>query len=119
MQSGSRDDPNRARELAVLAARLADLTRRIESAREVDPATQPRDVVRFGATVAVRNVEGDRAGQVRQLTLVGVDESDPSSGKIAFIAPIARAITGLRVGDTVVFTGPRGEERLAVESIAY
>ncbi len=119
IQSRHRDDPDRARQLAVLAGRLAELTARIESAREVDPATQPADEVRFGATVRIRTVDGGRAGLVRDFTLVGVDESDPSSGRIGFTAPIARAVTGRRVGDTVEFTGPGGTERLVVDAVTY
>ena len=37
------------RQLAILAARMSDLTARIASAVVVDPRYQPRDAVRFGA----------------------------------------------------------------------
>ena len=118
-QARHREDPDRSRLLAVIAGRLAALAERIESAREVSPSSQPPDEIRFGATVSVRTAAGGKEGLVRTFTIVGVDESDPSAGKIAFIAPIARAVTGHRLGDSVVFTGPRGEERLTVEAIDY
>lgn len=119
VQARHRDDPDRPRQLAVLAGRMADLTGRIESAHLVDPAGQPRDEVRFGATVTVRTVSGGRPGLVRRFSLVGVDEAEPSAGRVAFTAPIARALVGHRVGEECAFTGPSGTERLVVESIAY
>ncbi len=55
------------------------------------------DVVRFGATVTVL-----REGDTRQtFRIVGEDEADPAAGSIAYVAPLARALTGKSVGDTV------------------
>jgi transcription elongation factor GreB len=44
---------------------------------------------------------------------------DEARGRIAFIAPIARAILGRGVGDTAVLDTPRGKELLQVVSIDY
>ena len=66
----------------------------------VDPRLQPRDQVRFGASVTLRTVSGERAGEERRLEIVGIDEADAAHGRVAFTAPIARAILGREVGDT-------------------
>jgi transcription elongation factor GreB len=50
------DEGGRDRRLAVLNARLAELTSRIASAELVDARRQRRDVVRFGATVTVSEI---------------------------------------------------------------
>jgi transcription elongation factor GreB len=48
---------------------------------------------------------------------VGVDEADAASGRVAFVAPLARALLGKRVGDAVTLRTPRGEEELEVVAI--
>lgn len=113
------DEAERTRGLNYIAVRLADLSERIASARLVVPENQPQDEVRFGATVTLRTRTGKRAGEERRLTLVGVDEASADEGRIAFTAPIARAILGKRVGETVTFRMPRGEEELDVVAISY
>jgi transcription elongation factor GreB len=67
--------------------------------------------VRFGATVTFRIVKGPQEGVERTFTLVGVDEASVADGKIAFIAPIAQALLGKRVGGVAKFRlGPAVQE---------
>lgn len=108
-------DFERERRRKVLAAKIAALTGRIASAELVDPRRQARDQVRFGATVTVR----DAAGECACYTIVGVDEAAPAEGRIAFLAPLARVLTGLGVGDTAQLRTGQGIRELVVESIAY
>ncbi|AMR29028.1 transcription elongation factor GreAB [Hymenobacter psoromatis] len=113
------NDTDRTHRLSLLNGRLALLTERLASARVVDPATQPPGEVRFGATVTLRTVQGGRAGFERTLTLVGVDEADVAQGKVGFVAPIARAVQGARLGQVVALRlGPATEE-VEVMSISY
>lgn len=44
-------------------------------------------------------------GKQRTLQLVGDDEADPAQGRIAFSAPLARAMMGAEVGDFADFGG--------------
>jgi transcription elongation GreA/GreB family factor len=60
----------------------------------------PQDEVAFGCRVAFR-----QSGAVRSIDIVGDDEADPSAGRIAFSAPLARALIGAGVGDRVDFAG--------------
>jgi transcription elongation factor GreB len=107
--------PDRERRSVVVAARIADLTSRIASAQVVDPAKQPHDTVRFGATVTLRDDDGAKS----RYTIVGVDEAAPAEGRIAFLAPLARALTGLTVGDTATLATASGERQLTVEAVDY
>ena len=75
--------------------------------------------MRFGASVTLRTVGGERAGEERRLEIVGIDEADAAHGRMAFTAPIARAILGRGVGDSVALDTPRGKDRLEVVSIDY
>jgi transcription elongation factor GreB len=112
------DDAERMRQLAIVDARLAELAARVASAQVVDHSRQPRDEVRFGATVTLRCARGAVCDE-RRLTIVGVDEAAPADGRVAFLSPIARAVTGLRVGDATVFTTAAGDEELEVTAISY
>lgn len=95
--------------------RIAYLARMQALQEVVEPAGQPADRVRFGATVAVRQSPGGES----TLRIVGVDEADPGSGDVSWISPVARALMGARVGDTVRFDLPSGPSRLKVLAISY
>lgn len=80
---------------------------------------QPADEVRFGATVTLRTNSGSRPDSERVFTIVGVDEASVPEGKVAFVAPIARAVIGARAGQTVKLRMGRDEETMEVVSISY
>lgn len=95
---------------------LSHLARRMKQARVIDPAQQPdRSHVWFGATVTI----ADDQDSERVVTLVGDDEQDPSSGKIGWSAPIARALRGAGVGDVRKARLPGGEMEWEVLAIEY
>jgi len=91
--------------------RIQDLTEHLAIAEVVDPAAQDHDRVLFGAAVTV----ADDDGAETTYRIVGVAEADPRRGAISWMSPVARALLGARVGDTV--TLPAGE--LEVVRIAY
>ena len=109
------EDGDRPRTLVTLAERIAALEDRLSTARLVDPASQPQDEVRFGATVTVV-AEG---GEERRYRIVGVDEADVAHGRIAFVAPLAKALLGKHAGETAVLRTPRGEEELEVVRVLF
>lgn len=109
----------RARKLELLDGRLAALANRIGSALVVDAPAEGRadEEVRFGVTVTVRPV-GDGSG-ARSFTIVGVDEAEAATGRVAFVAPIARALLGRRVGEVVTVRRGGLEEELEILAIAH
>jgi hypothetical protein len=80
---------------------------RLATARVAPPP--PPDEVGFGSRVGFR-----QDGALRRIDIVGDDEADPSNGRIAFSAPLARALIGACVGDLVDFAG-RAEALEVVE----
>jgi transcription elongation factor GreB len=107
------ESDERRHALATLAARLAALEERLASAQVVPvPAAAPESV-RFGATVTVRT----EAGAERRYSIVGVDEADAAEGRLAFVAPLARALLGRRAGEVAVVRTPHGEEEWEVVAI--
>ncbi|MFO1320031.1 MAG: transcription elongation factor GreB [Burkholderiales bacterium] len=104
------------RRLREIDRRIRFLTRRLDNAEVVDPATrEPTDQVFFGATVTV----ADEAGDEKTYAIVGIDEADASRGRISWISPLARALIKAREGDTIALRTPGGEESLEIVSVAY
>ncbi len=92
------------------------LGKRLEIAEIVDPAgPAARDRVFFGATVVYVNDDDVE----RRVTIVGADEADFARGEVSLYSPIARALLGARLGDSVRMHGPGGVETVEVLSIAY
>ena len=61
------------------------------------------EIVAFGTTVTTA-----QDGKTRTLDIVGHDESDPADGRIAFTAPLAKALIGSEIGEEVEPPGPGG-----------
>jgi transcription elongation factor GreB len=97
-----------------LRERIQELEGRLATAEPVEPASGELDVVRFGISVTVRASGGGE----RTYRIVGVDEANATEGLIAFVAPLARALLGKRVGDEVVLRTPRGEEELEIVAVS-
>ena len=95
---------------------LAHLSRRMKSARVIDPADQPdKSRAFFGATVTLT----DEDDEERTVTLVGDDEQDASAGRIGWSSPLARALKGAEVGDLRSVRLPGGLKEWEVIAIAY
>ncbi len=125
-----------ARGLRLISAKIAEIEGALPDADEVKAPRLRRDLrywqlrhatarptapdpddpaVQFGSRVTYRT-EG---GETRTVTITGEDEADPAAGTIAWVAPVARALTGAGAGSTVTVT-LRGEpvelEVVAVET---
>ncbi|MBI3045595.1 MAG: GreA/GreB family elongation factor [Betaproteobacteria bacterium] len=87
----------------------------LERAVVVDPAGQPRDEVHFGATVGIR----DEDGKAHRFTIVGDDEADVTAGRISWASPLAKAMMGAKVGDTVKWFRPAGDSEVEIVEIHY
>jgi transcription elongation factor GreB len=111
----NRHNADVAHELSLVKGLIAQLENRIGSARLVDPAGQPRAEARFGATINLRS----ESGMEQTLTIVGVDEAEAAEGRIGFLAPVARRMTGKKVGAFVPMPSPNGEEIFEITSISY
>ena len=96
--------------------RIRYLTKRLEAAEVVDPATREEtDQVFFGATVTYSNEKGDE----QTVRIVGIDEMDPAKHYVSWISPIARALIKAREGDTVNLKTPAGEQQIEIIEVTY
>jgi transcription elongation factor GreB len=96
--------------------RIRFLNKRLDQAEVVDPVRrEPTEQVYFGATVTYV----DASGKEIRITIVGLDEVDPMRHRVSWVSPIARALLKSRVGDTVSFRSPRGQEELEIVDVRY
>jgi transcription elongation factor GreB len=104
------------RRLREIDRRIRHLTRRLEAAEVVDPATrEATDQVFFGATVSYA-VTG---GEDLTIRIVGIDETDPARHYVSWISPVARALIKAREGDTVRLRTPGGDQELEILEVRY
>lgn len=88
---------------------LRYFTQRLATARVVAPGAGA-DRVRFGVRVTLAAAEGGE----QSYRLVGEDEADAARGRLSWVSPLAQALLGQTVGDTVQFQG-RELEILRIE----
>lgn len=88
---------------------------RIAKAIVLEPKKQKTDEVQFGATVEVVD-ENDKR---HRFAIVGEDEADAAKGRISWLSPLAKALHGGKVGDTVVWKRPAGDQELEIAKISY
>ena len=104
------------RRLREIDRRIRFLTRRLDAAEVIDPtARQETDRVFFGATVTL----ADERGKESTYTIVGIDETDVSRGRISWISPLARALLKRQEGDQFVFKAPGGDQLLEIVRVEY
>jgi transcription elongation factor GreB len=104
------------KKLREIDRRIHFLTKRLESARVIEPTDRPDTaLVFFGATVGIE----DEDGKTASYTIVGQDEIDTNRGRISYKSPLARTLLKRREGDTVNFRKPAGEVELTIVSIRY
>jgi len=107
------------RRLRHIDSRIRFLTKRIDAAEVVDPAT-PRggsaaSRVFFGATVTYK----DAAGQEHVVSIVGIDEVDLNRRYISWVSPLARALMKASPGDRVVLRAPKKTDHLEIIDVEY
>jgi transcription elongation GreA/GreB family factor len=100
-----------ANDRAALASSARDLrywTARRATA-QVIPPPEDTGTVHFGSTVTIARDDGRR----QTFRIVGEDEADPARGTLSHVAPLARALYGKTVGDTV----PAGQSEAEIVEI--
>ena len=105
------------RRLRQIDSRCRHLMRRMDLAEIVDSSLQQHlEKIFFGAYVTLFNLADDSEITYR---IVGKDELDPTNGSISWVSPLAKAMLGKGLGDTIKVITPKGEEEFEVIDIRY
>ena len=99
-----------------ISTRMAELEYKLGNAEVVEVTYGESEVVVFGVTVALLNMETQ---EEKRYTLVGQDEADLKNGSISVQSPIGRALIGHRVGDIVEVHRPAGMIEYEIQSICF
>jgi transcription elongation factor GreB len=110
-----KEDPIVRQQMAVIERDLRYVQGRLERVIPVNPAEQQQDVILFGAIVEVE----DEEGATHVFEIVGEDEADIHNNKVSWVSPLARALIGQKVGDSVIWKRPAGDLALEVTDIRY
>jgi transcription elongation factor GreA len=96
--------------------RILELESLISRAEIIDIAKLSGDRVKFGATVKLVDEDTE---ETKTYQIVGEPEADVRSGRVSVTSPIARALMGKTVGDTVEVTTPGGGKSYEVVGVAF
>ena len=96
--------------------RIAELEDKLSRAEVIDVSKLSGDTVKFGAQVKLVDEDTEEEKTYR---IVGDVEADVKEGRVSISSPIARALIGKSVGDTVEVTAPGGPRSYEILDIAW
>ncbi len=85
-------------------------------AEVIDPATLSGDTVKFGAKIELADEDTDEEVTYQ---IVGQYESDIKSGLLSVSSPLARALIGKQVGDSVEVATPGGSKSYEILTVTF
>lgn len=99
-----------------IEGRIQELESVISAAEIIDPATLQGDTVKFGARVLL--IDEDTEEEVTW-QIVGHYESKVEDGRISVNSPIARALIGKSIGDSVEVHAPGGRKSYEIVEVLF
>jgi transcription elongation factor GreA len=96
--------------------RILELESMISRAEIIDISKLKGDRIKFGATVKLIDEDTE---EEKTYQIVGEPEADVRSGLVSVTSPIARALMGKTVGDTVEVTTPGGGKSYEITSVRF
>ncbi|MFT8243332.1 transcription elongation factor GreA [Roseomonas sp. BN140053] len=99
-----------------IEGRIAELESIIPSSEVIDVSKMAGDQVRFGARVTIVDEESDEEKTYR---IIGAYEADMKNGSISISSPLARALIGKSVGDSVEVPAPGGARSVEITAVAF
>lgn len=96
--------------------RIKELETLLALAEVIDVTKLSGDTVKFGATVRVVDEDTEKESLYQ---IVGDAEADISSGRISISSPIARAMIGKQVGDSIEVAAPGGSRAYEILDVKF
>lgn len=111
-----REDPTAVQRLAMVDRDLRYVQARLAQVILVEtPNNLTPSIVVFGTTVTVQDDEGEQ----HHFQIVGEDEADIALNTVSFASPLAHALIGHKIGDSVRWKRPAGDLNLKIITITY
>jgi transcription elongation factor GreA len=99
-----------------IEGRIAELEEVTSSAEVIDPSTLSGDRVKFGAHVSVVDEETDKEMTYQ---IVGVHEADIKHARLSISSPLAKALIGKRIGDSISVPAPGGDRTYEIMDVKF
>ncbi len=99
-----------------IEGRIAELEEIVSSAEVIDPSTLSGEHVKFGAHVWLVDEETEKEATYQ---IVGVHEADIKTARLSISSPLAKALIGKKVGDTVSVPAPSGDRSYEILGIKF
>lgn len=96
--------------------RIIELESMIARAEVIDVTKLSGDRIKFGATVQLVDEDTE---EKKTYQIVGEPESDVRLGRVSITSPIARALVGKTIGDTVEVSTPGGGKSYEVVGVRF
>ncbi|MCU0888528.1 MAG: transcription elongation factor GreA [Rubritepida sp.] len=99
-----------------IEGRIGELEAIIPSVEVIDISKMSGNQVRFGAKVTILDEETEKETTYR---IVGQYEADMKAGSISLTSPLAKALMGKKVGDSVEVPAPGGARAVEITAVAF
>ncbi len=96
--------------------RISEIENKVANAEIIDVSKLSGEIVKFGAKIRLtdEDTEEDSSYQI-----VGEHEADINSGLLSINAPLARALIGKTVGDSVEVVTPKGSKGYEIIGVSF
>jgi len=99
-----------------IEGRIAELEEIVSAAEIIDPSSLSGEHVKFGAHVWLVDEETEKEATYQ---IVGVHEADIKLGRLSISSPLAKALIGKTVGDTVAVPAPGGDRTYEILGVKF
>jgi transcription elongation factor GreA len=99
-----------------IEGRIDELEVIVSAAEVIDPSTLTGEHVKFGAHVSLIDEETEKEATYQ---IVGVHEADIKHARLSLSSPLAKALIGKKVGDTVSVPAPGGDRSYEILGIKF
>jgi transcription elongation factor GreA len=99
-----------------IEGRVLELEDKIARAEVIDVSKLSGKIVKFGATVTLEDEETEEKAIYQ---IVGEDEADIAQRRLSVTSPLARALIGKTIGESVEVSTPRGARSYEVVKVAF
>jgi transcription elongation factor GreA len=99
-----------------IEGRIDELEVIVSAAEVIDPSSLTGEHVKFGAHVWLIDEETEKEATYQ---IVGVHEADIKHARLSLSSPLAKALIGKKVGDTVSVPAPGGDRSYEILGVKF
>jgi len=99
-----------------IEGRIAELEEIVSAVEVIDPSALSGDHVKFGAHVRLVDEETEKEATYQ---IVGVHEADIKAARLSISSPLAKALIGKKVGDSIAVPAPGGDRSYEILGIEF